>query len=329
MSEPASEDDLIATIFAPIAGPGALGLRDDVACFTPPPGCDLIVTNDALVAGVHFLPDDPPASIARKALRVNVSDVVAKGAEPQGFLLAAALPAHIDMAWLRAFAQALGEDARAYGCPLLGGDTVRTPGPMTLSITALGAVPTGRMAARTGARAGDAIYVSGSIGDGAIGLHARLGTAPWAARLGPASRAYLEDRYLTPQPRFALRHAVRDHAHGSMDVSDGLVGDLAKMMRASGAGARVELARAPLSAPAREAIALDDGLFETAMTGGDDYEILCTVAGGDAPAFEAAALSAGVQVTRIGEVTEAGGGIVFLGRDGAEQAFRRPSYSHF
>ncbi len=329
MTEPVSEDDLIATIFAPIAGPGALGLRDDVACLTPRPGCDLIVTNDALVAGVHFLANDPPATIARKALRVNVSDVVAKGADPQGFLLAAALPAHIDMDWLKAFAQALGEDARTYACPLLGGDTVRTPGPMMLSITALGAVATGRMAARTGARVGDCIYVSGAIGDAAIGLHARLGVAAWVARLGAASRAYLEDRYLVPQPRFALRHAVRDHAHGSMDVSDGLVGDLAKMMRASGVGARVELARVALSAPAREAVALDDALFETAVTGGDDYEILCTLAPENALAFEAAARGVGVPVACIGVVTPAAQGVVFMGRDGAEQAFKRTSYSHF
>ena len=323
-----SEDDLIATLFAPIAGPGALGLKDDVACFTPPADCDLIVTKDVLVAGVHFYPDDPPDAIARKCLRVNLSDVIAKGADPLGFLLAVALPNDISLDWLQAFAQALGQDAALYSCPLLGGDTVRTPGPLTLSITALGSVPNGRMVARTGAQIGDAIYVSGTIGDSALGLYMRGDAPAWVAQLSLADRDILRQRYLVPQPRFALRHVLRAHAHGAMDVSDGLVGDLSKMMRASGTGARVELARVPLSSSARAAIALDDRLFETALTGGDDYEILVTIAPDQCASFEAGAQACGVMVTRIGDVV-AGGMTSFVDAGGALRVFKRGSFSHF
>jgi thiamine-monophosphate kinase len=346
MSGPLSEDDLIAQVFAPHAGPGALGLKDDVACLAAPAGCDLVITKDALVAGVHFFPDDPPDAIARKALRVNVSDVIAKGADPMGFLLAAALPPDVTLAWLQAFAQALGEDAKLYNCPLLGGDTVRTPGPASFSITALGRVPAGRMVARTGARAGDALYVTGTIGDAALGLFARAGAndAPaWMRALSPEHRAHLRARYLVPQPRFALRGALRDHAHGAMDVSDGLVGDLAKMMRASGVGARVEMSRIPFSPAAQAAIAQDSSAqdssaqvssaqkpspLEIALTGGDDYEILCAVGVAQASAFEAAAQAAGAPVTRIGLV-RAEPGVDFVDAAGAPRAFARGSFSHF
>lgn len=323
-----SEDDLIATLFAPIAGPGALGLKDDVACFTPPAGCDLIVTKDALVAGVHFYPDDPPDTIARKALRVNVSDVIAKGADPLGFLLAIALPNDVSLDWLQAFAQALGQDAALYSCPLLGGDTVRTPGPLMLSITALGSVPNGRMVARTGAQIGDAIYVSGTIGDAALGLYMRTDAPAWTQKLSLGDKEILRQRYLVPQPRLALRHVLRDHAHCAMDVSDGLVGDLSKMMRASKTGARVELARTPLSDSAQAAIAFDNSLFETALTCGDDYEILCTIAPRQCASFEAGAQAVGVIVTRIGEVL-AGDTTSFVEASGVARILKRGSYSHF
>ncbi|MBX9758985.1 MAG: thiamine-phosphate kinase [Beijerinckiaceae bacterium] len=330
MSSPLSEDELIATLFAPIAGPGALGLKDDVACFTPPAGCDLVVTADAIVAGVHFLPDDPPETIARKALRVNVSDLAAKGADPLGFVLTIAFPQDVQVDWIAAFALALGEDSRLWLCPLLGGDTVRTRGPLTISITALGAVPTGALVARTGARAGDLLYVSGFIGDAALGLHVRQGEKPWAARLVGASRDYLIERFMHPQPRLDLRHVVRDHASGAMDVSDGLVGDLSKMMRASRVSGKVELARVPLSDAVRAAMRLESALFETAVTGGDDYEILCSVPQSHAAAFEAGARAVGVPVARIGYVSdEDHPGAEFFDGNGHRKTFARGSYSHF
>src|SRR5271154_5406092 len=250
MTDRPGEDDLIARYFAPLAAPAGLGLKDDAALLRPPAGRDLVVTTDALVAGVHFFADDPADAIARKALRVNLSDLAAKGAEPIGFLLDLALPSDWTTAWLEAFAAGLGEDAAAYRCPLLGGDTVKTPGPLTLAITALGAVEPGRMPARGGVRPGDRLYVSGAIGDAALGLRLRLGQGP---SLDEASRRYLMDRYLLPQPRLALVPAMARHARAGMDVSDGFIGDLTKMLRVSGVPARVELERLPLSPAAAAA----------------------------------------------------------------------------
>ncbi|MGO4868997.1 MAG: thiamine-phosphate kinase [Roseiarcus sp.] len=321
-----SEDELIARYFAPLAGPGGLGLNDDVALLTPPPGRELVLTTDALVAGVHFFADDPAGAIARKALRVNLSDLAAKGAEPIGFLLDLALPAGWTAPWLEAFAAALGEDAAHYHCPLLGGDTVKTPGPLTLAITALGAVDTGRMAARGGVRPSDRLYVSGAIGDAALGLRLRLGQGP---ELAEAHRRYLLERYLLPQPRLALAPAMAAHADAGMDVSDGFVGDLKKMLRVSGVTARVELARLPLSPAARAAIAADPALFEIAATGGDDYELIAAVAPEKSAAFEAAAAAAGVAVTPVGEASAGDGPPRFIGPDGREATFRRGAFSHF
>ncbi|RYB02447.1 thiamine-phosphate kinase [Lichenibacterium ramalinae] len=324
MVPPLDEDSLIARFFAPIAGPGGLGLKDDAAVVVPPPGQDLVVTVDALVAGGHFFAEDPPASIARKALRVNLSDLAAKGAEPLGFTLALALPAGWTADWLQDFARGLGEDAAGFACPLLGGDTVKAAGALTLSITAFGAVPAGRMVPRTGARAGDRLYVSGTIGDAALGLQLRLGRG--AAAPG---NEHLLDRYLHPQPRLALRDALRRHASGAMDVSDGLVGDLAKMMRASGASAEVDLAAVPLSPAARRACDGDAAAFDIAVTGGDDYEILASVPEGEAEAYEAAAAAAGVPVAAIGRVVAGSGPALFRDRGGTPKAFARGSFSHF
>ncbi|CAH1661346.1 Thiamine-monophosphate kinase [Hyphomicrobiales bacterium] len=330
-----SEDELIAQFFAPLAGAGGLGLRDDAACLTPPDGADLVMTVDALVAGVHFFADDPADAIARKALRVNLSDLAAKGAKPLGFLLSLAMPAPWPdqlappASWLADFARALGEDARAYDCPLLGGDTVKTPGPLMLSVTAFGHVPVGEMVARTAARPGDLIAVTGTIGDAALGLRCRLDPdAPWIARLAPADRAHLSARYLLPQPRSAVAGILRALGHAGMDVSDGLVGDLKKMMRVSGVTARVALDAVPLSDAARYAIAADPSLFETAMTGGDDYEILLTAAPPEMVRLQAEAEVAGVAISVIGEVLSGTGAVVFS-RAGAAVTFVRGSFSHF
>src|SRR6478752_1467369 len=176
----AGEDSLIARYFRPIAtNPGAFNLDDDAAALKPS-GDDIVVTTDAIVEGVHFLPDDPPDTIARKALRANLSDLAAKGAVPAGFVLTLALR-NADEAWLKPFAAALGEDATQFGCPLLGGDTVSTPGPLMISITAFGRVPPGKMVGRTGARPGDRILVTGTIGDAALGLDVLTGGAAAAA----------------------------------------------------------------------------------------------------------------------------------------------------
>ena len=326
MSPRLGEDDLIARYFAPLAGPAGLGLRDDAALMPPPPGEDLVLTADALVAGVHFFADDPPAAIARKALRVNLSDLAAKGARPLGFLLALALPGGWREDWLEAFADGLGADASTYDCPLIGGDTVATPGPLMLSVTAIGAVPEGRMARRTGVKPGDRLYVTGTIGDAAIGLKIRQGRGPDSAG---ADKAFLLERYLTPEPRLKLIGAMTAHANGGMDVSDGFVGDLTKMLAASGVSGEARISRLPLSRAARAAIAADPSLFEVAATGGDDYELLASAAPDSAPAFEAAAAAAGVPLTLVGEAVEGGRPPSFIGPDGNPVAFARGSYSHF
>ncbi|MBX3537549.1 MAG: thiamine-phosphate kinase [Chelatococcus sp.] len=330
-----SEDELISQFFAPLAGAGGLGLRDDAACFPAPAGADIVVTVDALVAGVHFFADDPAGDIARKALRVNLSDLAAKGAAPLGFLLTLAMPAPWPdqlvppTGWLGAFAQALGEDAKAYGCPLIGGDTVKTPGPLTLSVTAFGRVPAGGMVARTGARPGDLIAVTGTIGDAALGLRCRLDPdASWIAMLKPVYREHLARRYLLPEPRNAIAGLLGAHGHAGMDVSDGLVGDLEKMMRVSGVSARVALDAVPLSDAARHAIAAEPALFESAMTGGDDYEVLLTATPAAMERLRAEAGAVGVAISVIGEVLPGTDAVTFS-RGGAPMTVSRPSYSHF
>jgi thiamine-monophosphate kinase len=287
-----------------------------------------VLTTDGVIAGVHFFPDDPPDGIGRKALRMNLSDLAAKGAKPIGFLLALALPAGTDEAWLAAFAQGLGEDAERYGCPLFGGDTDRTPGPTSISITAFGGVPHGKMVRRSTAKVGDHVVVTGTIGDSALGLKLRRDrslAARW--RLTEAMSTHLTRRYLLPEPRTALSEAVLHHASAAMDVSDGLAGDLAKLCRASSVAAEIEVARVPLSDAVRAAVAVVPALIETALTGGDDYEIVATVAPEKLAAFRAAAQAAGAAVSEIGRV-KAGEGARFI-QDGKTLAFARPSFSHF
>ncbi|HEX2555805.1 MAG TPA: thiamine-phosphate kinase [Microvirga sp.] len=322
-----SEDSLIARFFAPIAGEGALGLKDDAARIVPRAGHDLVLTLDALVERGHFLPGDAPGSVARKALGVNVSDLAAKGADPVGFLLGLALPADWTEDWLAGFAGGLGEAAREWGCPLIGGDTVKASGALTLSVTALGEVPAGRMVRRTTARPGDAVCVTGTIGDAALGLRLR-GSPAWAAALDPADRAHLADRYLHPRPRIAFAAALRAHAHAAMDVSDGLVGDLAKLCRASGVTAGIEAERVPLSPAAARALRADPALLEPILTGGDDYEILCTIPPERLAAAAAAAAEAGLSLTAIGAVRE-GSAPPLIRVNGAPHTFARGSYSHF
>jgi thiamine-monophosphate kinase len=325
------EDRLIAKYFGPLAKHrGALGLLDDAAVLTPAAGHDLVLTKDALVAGVHFFADDPPGAIARKALRVNLSDLAAKGATPAGFLLALALPDGVTEPWLRAFADGLGADADTYACPLLGGDTVKTPGPLMVSITALGNVPHGSMVRRSGARAGDRVFVTGSIGDAALGLALRRdGDAARRWKLEAKLRDYLTDRYLLPQPRNALAAALRAHASAAMDVSDGLVGDFGKLCAASSVSADIDVARVPVSEAAQAALAADSTLVETILTGGDDYEIVCTMGEREAEELRAAAIAADVAVTEVGRIVPGESAPRFIGADGRPLTFAQASFNHF
>ena len=324
-----SEDALIARYFAPLATlPGSDGLRDDAALVAPPPGHAFVVTVDALVSTVHFLPDDPPDTIARKALGVNLSDLAAKGATPYGFLLALALPPDWTDAWMGEFAAGLAEASAAFDFPLLGGDTVATPGPLTISVTAFGTVPDGPLPRRSGARPGDSLLVSGTIGDGALGLAASLGGDPVLLGLDEAQRDHLVSRYRVPRPRVALARLVHREASASMDVSDGLAGDLVKLCAASGVTATVELDAVPLSEAALAATAASGRLLDLAMTGGDDYEILCTVPRQRVDVFVAEAKRLGVAVTQIGTI-EAGDMSPTFRKGGFAHRFGQPSFSHF
>jgi thiamine-monophosphate kinase len=328
-SNPSGEDSLIARYFRPIAtDAGAFDLGDDAAALKTD-GNDIVVTTDAIVEGVHFLSSDPPDTVARKALRVNLSDLAAKGATPAGFVLTLALR-KADEAWLKPFAQALGEDAMQFGCPLLGGDTVSTPGPLMISITAFGRVPAGKMVHRSGAKPGDRVMVTGTIGDAALGLAIlKGGNVTAATASNAAAREMLIGRYRVPQPRNALASAVRGHASAAMDVSDGLAGDLAKLCGVSGVSAVIDLESIPLSDPARDLMSRRIVGMETLIAGGDDYEVLCAIPEDRVEAFAQAARLAGVQVTSIGMVVAGASAAKFIDGQGAEVTLERLSYSHF
>lgn len=327
MTAPLSEFDLIARYFAPMAGESALGLLDDAAYLTPSEGCDLVLTKDALVEGVHFFPDDPPASIAAKALRVNLSDLAAKGARPCGFLLALGRGPRQDDAWLEEFARILGMNAKAFGIPLLGGDTVKT-GQAFFSITAIGEVPKGRMVRRQGGNPGDILFVSGTIGAAALGLQLRLKPqAKWARALDEKHRAHLLDRYLHPQPRVNLAPLLLEYASAAMDISDGLVGDAEKL--AQGLGREIRIADIPLSVAVWAAVAAEPALLDTALTGGDDYEIIAAVPPEKADEFSEKALLSGIPVAKIGQLHPAGSGQRWIAADGTARHFKHRSYRHF
>ncbi len=325
-----AEDRLIARHFRPLAThPGALALSDDAAFLAAPEGHDLVLKTDAIVGGVHFFPDDDAAAIARKALRVNLSDLAAKGARPLGFLLSLAIPAQTGEDWLARFSEGLRDDAQAYACPLLGGDTDRTPGPATVAIFVLGCLPTGTMVRRAGAQAGHRVAVSGTIGDAALGLALRRDPAAARWRLASGQREHLLERYLLPRPRLALADALRAHASAAMDVSDGLVGDLGKLCRVSGVSADIAADGIPLSAAARAVLQTEPQALQTALTGGDDYEIVCTVPPDNWTSFERAAGASGVAVTAIGTVTAGTAAPRFVDSRGQTLTFERDSYSHF
>jgi thiamine-monophosphate kinase len=324
-----AEDSLIARYFKPIARhPGAFNLDDDAAALKTS-GEDIVVTTDAIVEGVHFLPDDPPDTVARKALRVNLSDLAAKGAQPAGFVLTLALRS-ADDAWLKPFAQALGEDAASFDCPLLGGDTVSTPGPLMISVTAFGRVPVGRMVHRAGAKPGDRVVVSGTIGDAVLGLDILKGGAVATALADDAAACeMLIGRYRVPQPRNALASGICDHAHAAMDVSDGLAGDLAKLCAASGVSAAIDAPSIPLSPAAAALVARGAVGIETLVAGGDDYEILCAVPEDAFDAFALATRAAGVAIASIGTIIAGTAIPAFLDAQGREVALKRRSFSHF
>ncbi|TCH96561.1 thiamine-phosphate kinase [Roseococcus sp. SYP-B2431] len=314
------EFSLIARHFLPLAAEGALALSDDAAVLDAPAG-QLVLAADAMVAGVHFLPDDPPETIGRKLLRVNLSDLAAMGAAPLGYLMTVALPKGTPPLWLEGFTAGLAADQAEFGLSVLGGDTVSTPGPVTLSLTILGTVPPGQALLRRGARAGDEIWVSGTIGDGALGLRAARG------RL--ADDGFLAGRYRLPRPRLALGQALRGVARAALDVSDGLAQDCGHLCRLADCGAEIEAAAVPLSDGARAALAGDSALLPLILTGGDDYELLFAAAPEDAPRVAEAGRAARTAVTRIGRFTAGATDVKLLDPNGREISLPRGGWSHF
>lgn len=318
--ESVDEFGLIADLFAPLSRsyPGAMGLTDDAAFMPPVNGVDTVVTMDAMVAGVHFFPDDPADLIARKLVRVNLSDLAAKGAQPFALMLAVAFPIGISAQWARDFARGLAQDCQDFSVALIGGDTVSTPGPLTLSLTAFGHVPAGQGILRRGARVGDRIWVSGTIGDGALGLLAHQG------RLSDPD-GHLLSRYLLPRPRIGLAIPLRGVAHAAMDVSDGLVQDLGHLCAVSGVGARLMADWVPLSVAAR-AVAGDH--MSTVLTGGDDYEILFTAPPSADTVLQQISQQADIPLTVIGQVID-GAGVAVHDRDDRPISVARTGWRHF
>jgi thiamine-monophosphate kinase len=324
-------EEAIIRLLAPLArgAPGAFGLEDDCALIATQPGTELVLKTDPVAEGVHFLSDDAPEDIGWKALAVNASDLAAKAAQPVGYLMALSFPEAPTAAWLKGFAAGLEAAQTAFGCHLLGGDTDRRPGPLTITITVLGTVGPRRMVRRGTAQPGEVLFVSGTLGDASLGLALRKdGTLAGRWGLAPDEVEHLIHRFLRPQPRLALAWALRAHASAAMDVSDGLAKDLARMCRASGCAGSVRLADVPLSPPAARAIAANPALAVQTVTAGDDYEVLAAVPKENAEAFQHAAAGAGVPVSLVGR-TRTGSGIVIEGRDGRPLTLDRLGWDHF
>lgn len=327
-----SEEAIIGAFFAPLSDgyAGAFGLTDDCAAIAPEPGTDVVVTTDAVVAGVHVFDDEDPAAIAWKALAVNVSDLTAKGAAPFAYVMMLALPDAPERAWLSAFCGGLRAAQEAFGCHLIGGDTDRVPGALSVAITAFGAMPAGRMVRRGAARAGDLVYVSGTIGDAALGLAARRGPSlAKTCQLSADMSAVLDAAYSRPTPPVGLAPVIQKYATAAMDVSDGLAKDFDRMCRAAGVGGRIEAARVPLSGAAQAVLAGGGVSIADLVTGGEDYQVLATVAPETAEAFERAAGDVGVPVACIGSILEPAAGTCVVDTEGQALAFTKSGWDHF
>jgi thiamine-monophosphate kinase len=324
-TRPLGEFARIARFFAPLALPGGLGLLDDVALIEGRRGEHYVLKADAIVEGIHFLRNDPPPDVARKLLRVNLSDLAAKGATPLGYLLSMALPRSRDERWLAAFTRGLAADQRQFRIGLLGGDSDATRGPTVLSLAAIGRIAKGQAILRSGARVGDIVYVSGTLGDAAFGLGVLKGRF---GNIKPAARRYLIRRYRLPEPRLALGRRLVHVAHASADISDGLVGDLGHICDASRVGAIIEAARLPLSPAARLIVTDAPRRIEIVLTHGDDYELVFTAAQRAAHRVAAAARAAGVRVTAVGRIV-AEPGVRVIDAEGRRMKLRRTGYRHF
>jgi thiamine-monophosphate kinase len=319
------EFERIRRFFAPLAGPGGLRLLDDAALVECGAGRNLVITADAIVAGVHYLPEDPPELVARKLLRVNLSDLAAMGARPLHYVLTTALPAELGSEWLARFAQGLREDQRRFGIDLLGGDSVGTTGPAVLSLTAIGEITAGKEVRRSGAKPGDLVWVSGTIGDAFLGLHVLRGAYP---ELAPKHRDYLIDRFRIPRPRIELGTLLPGIAHAMIDVSDGLLADLGHVCETSQAAAVVELTSLPLSVAAQVIVDSDRSICPQLAAAGDDYELLFAASADAAEAVAALSSRLGIPITPIGRI-EPGTGVRLVDANGRGIELDHAGYRHF
>jgi len=320
------EFDLIETYFAPLASaePGSLSLKDDAAVLSTNQGMSTVVTTDCLVAGVHFFPDDPPETIALKLLAVNFSDLASMGAMPRHYTIAAALPRSVEEPWVAQFAKGLREGQSRFGAVLVGGDTVSTDGPLTLTLTALGEVPKSEALMRSGARSGDEVFVSGSIGDAFAGLKVLSGQFQDLRR---KERETLIARYRTPTPRIALGLALRGIASAVVDISDGLVADLSHLCDASRVGAKIDSDKVPLSDSIRSLVESSQIALSDVLSGGDDYELLFSISSSKINSLEKVLKDGEVKVSHIGSLTKSTD-VEF--RDGNDLLdFDRTGYQHF
>lgn len=331
VSEPTNESKFVQRYLAPLAKDldGAYGLGDDAAALAVGDGFEVVATVDAVAAGVHFFADDKPADIAWRALAVNVSDLVAKGAEPVGYLMSLSLPEAPTHEWMTAFSGGLGAAQSVFKIALAGGDTDIRPGPLAITITALGRVPTGKMVRRSGACAGDVLYLTGTIGDAGVGLALRRDDAlATTSGLDDNDASFLLNRYHRPKPRTRLAPVLQRYASAAIDVSDGLVKDAGALARASDTGLHVDCALLPISEPTRRAVGAGAIAANALLTAGGDYEVLAAVPPNQKQDFAQAAEISGVVVTEIGTITD-NRDIVFQGPDGAAMTFDEAGYDHF
>ncbi len=295
------EFSVIDKYFRPLAKEfaGALDLCDDAALLAVPPGQELVVTKDLIVSGIHFIGDEPPAQISQKSLRVKLSDFAAKGATPLAYSMGLAwLDKNFTESWIADFTQGLGADQKQFQIHLLGGDTTRSQNDLVISITAYGLVPQGQMVRRNGARAGDHIFVTGTIGDAGLGLR--------ILKSNGQGDAYLMDRYRLPQPRLHLIRELKKNnlPHVAIDISDGLLADLRHILDTSGVGATINLDKMPLSAPAKGFINQNQLRLQDIASMGDDYEILFTAPQTAEFEIQKIAKSMNITVSMIGQISD-------------------------
>ncbi len=324
------EFDFIRDLLAPLAGPQGLKLEDDAACFTPKNGFDLVITKDAMVEGVHFPNGHYGGHVAEKLLRVNLSDLAAKGARPLGYFLSLAIPKAMDALDLRGFVTGLRDVQQSYDFTLWGGDTVATPGLLTVSATFLGQVPKGHMLRRNGAKPGDDIWLTGYIGDAYLGLQNVLGK-----RLNPVPKPehiwHWEEAYYRPEPRLLFRKALRAHATAGLDVSDGLLADAVHLSQVSQVGLNIMLGDIPFSKATQSWLYQQshyNEALEALLSGGDDYEILFTAKTENRGSLLSAAKKQGLKLTCIGQVTAAAANVNCRDKNGQEVRFENSGYKH-